>query len=192
MLIRWLFITFHLPQLLHPDWECFPFRFVAPTYSSVLLPNLSIACIVKRNGRLPATAFGIPLSYGRRANNHTDQPLLPHSLPILSRRGGASNGIRTRVSALAMPCNNLYTIPAFNKSYISNHSMPIWSSQGHPCKTLVPAGGVESPTPGSSDQCSYHASCTGIWWEGRESNSPSPKTTVLQTAPLPLTVYLPK
>ena len=37
--------------------------------SSVLLPNLSVACIVKRNGRLPATAFGIPLSYGRRANN---------------------------------------------------------------------------------------------------------------------------
>ena len=46
--------------------------------------------------------------------------------------------------------------------------------------SLVPAGGVESPTPGSSDQCSYHASCTGIlnWWEGRESNSPSQRQLI--------------
>ena len=39
---------------------------------------------------------------------------------------------------------------------------------------LVPAGGVESPTPGSSDQCSYHASCTGIYWRSHsESNGES-------------------
>lgn len=102
-LIRWLFLKLHLPLLYSHHFVPLTARskqslprwlicFVAPTCSSVLLPNLSVACIVKRNGRLPTTAFGIPLSYGRRANNHTDQPLLPHSLPTLSRRGGASNG----------------------------------------------------------------------------------------------------
>ena len=30
-----------------------------------------------------------------------------------------------------------------------------------------------------------------IWWGETESNRPNPKVTVLQTAPLPLTVYLP-
>ena len=77
------------------------------------------------------------------ANNHTDQPLLPHSLPTLSRRGGASNGNWTHIYCMASSYNNHYTIPAFNKSYISNHSMPIWSSQGHLCKTLVSEVGVE-------------------------------------------------
>ncbi len=80
-LIRWLFLKLHLPLLYShrfvplaarneqslPRWlVCF----VAPTYSSVLLPNLSIACIVKRNGRLPASAFGIPLSYRQRIASH--------------------------------------------------------------------------------------------------------------------------
>ena len=104
-LIRWLFLKLHLPLLYSHRFVPLTARneqslprwlicFVAPTCSSVLLPNLSVALShpASTRGRLPATAFGIPLSYGRRANNHTDQPLLPHSLPTLSRRGGASNG----------------------------------------------------------------------------------------------------
>lgn len=95
------------------------------------------------NGRLPASAFGIPLSYGRRANNHTDQPLLPHSLPTLSRGVEQVAGVG----------------PAFKH----------WQ-----CLVIT-------------DILYLHKLV------GRERvELPESKTTDLQSAPLPFTVYLPK
>ena len=42
----------------------------------------SVLIYVFTDGRLPATAFGIPFSYGRRANVILKQPLLSHRMPI--------------------------------------------------------------------------------------------------------------
>ena len=62
------------------------------------------------NGRLPATAFGIPFSYGRRANNHTDQPLLSHRMPIchigVARSTGFEPVSRTFVGWYTIHCAN--------------------------------------------------------------------------------------
>ena len=49
----------------------------------------SVLIYVFTDGRLPATAFGIPLSYGRRAKHHTETTPAISQNANLSHRGGA-------------------------------------------------------------------------------------------------------
>ena len=63
---RWLFNPLHLPLLLHSNWECFPFRFVAPSRINLAL-SLSVAkhcvCVTETRGTSPAKPQLFPHYY---------------------------------------------------------------------------------------------------------------------------------
>ena len=74
-------------------------------------------------------------------------------------------------------------VPLHKGWLLFHYQLLIWTS--YHSQLLVPAGGVESPTSGASNQRSYHASCTGIWYRTNVSLQPSYHYLVYKQIRLP-------